>query len=250
LSPALETHRLCKSFGRLVVADDITLRVPKGARHALIGPNGAGKTTLINMMTGALAPDSGTVLLAGGDVTRLPVHRRVKAGLGRTYQITSLFPELTPLESVTMAVLERMGATRRWLGTLAGHGAAIEEALALLDQMQLAGVAMRPTRDLGYGEQRLLEIALALATRPRVLLLDEPAAGVPKSESAALFAVIRDLPGDIAVLFIEHDMDLVFTFASHIHVLVQGRVLISGSPAEIAADPAVRAVYLGSGVHG
>ncbi len=184
-------------------------------------------------------------------MTTAASHERVKKGLGRTFQINTLFPGLTPLEAVLVAVLERRGADTQ-MDRAAGRAVAeaVDEAFGLLAQMQLADRATRPTRDLAYGEQRLLEIALALATRPRVLLLDEPAAGVPRSESAALFAVIRDLPEDISVLFIEHDMDLVFRFASHIHVLVQGRVLTSGPPDAIAADSQVREVYLGGGGHG
>jgi ABC-type branched-subunit amino acid transport system ATPase component len=243
---ALQTRGLCKSFGRLVVADDVSIAVPQGARHALIGPNGAGKTTLINMVTGLLAPDAGSVSLGGTDITGMKSHARVKAGLGRTFQINTLFPALTPLEAVTLAVLERRGATRRFFGRLSAQTQAIDEAADILRRIRLADRSTRPTRDLAYGEQRLLEIALALATRPKVLLLDEPAAGVPRSESAALFEVIRGLPDEMSVLFIEHDMDLVFPFASHIHVLVQGRVLTSGPPDEISTDPRVREVYLGS----
>ncbi|MDF1775625.1 MAG: ABC transporter ATP-binding protein [Rhizobiaceae bacterium] len=247
---ALETGHLNKAFGKLVVADDISLTLPQGARHALIGPNGAGKTTLINLMTGVLPPDSGHVRLDGKEITGLESDVRVKRGLVRTFQINTLFPKLTPLESVLMAVLEREGISGQWIAPLAARRDAIDEAFGLLTQLGLGDDATRPTHDLAYGQQRLLEIALALATKPKVLLLDEPAAGVPKSESAALFEAIAALPADISVLFIEHDMNLVFTFASRITVLVQGRILTEGSPDEIAHDPQVREVYLGGADHG
>jgi len=247
---ALETGHLNKAFGKLIVADDISLALPQGARHALIGPNGAGKTTLINLMTGVLPPDSGHVRLDGKEITGLTSDVRVKRGLVRTFQINTLFPKLTPLESVLMAVLEREGISGQWIAPLAARRDAIDEAFGLLTQLGLGDDATRPTHDLAYGQQRLLEIALALATKPKVLLLDEPAAGVPKSESAALFEAIAALPTDISVLFIEHDMNLVFTFASRITVLVQGRILTEGSPDEIAHDPQVREVYLGGADHG
>jgi ABC-type branched-subunit amino acid transport system ATPase component len=246
---ALETRSLNKAFGRLVVADNVSLTLPKGARHALIGPNGAGKTTLINLVTGTLQADSGQVMLGGADVTDAETHQRVKRGLGRTFQINTLFPKLTPLESATMAICERDGISGRWIAPLSRQTGAIDEAYALLRQIGLGEDCTRPTHDLAYGQQRLLEIALALAGKPKVLLLDEPAAGVPKSESAALFEAISALPGDISVLFIEHDMNLVFTFASRITVLVQGAVLTEGTPEEIAHDKRVREVYLG-GAHG
>lgn len=243
---ALETKNLNKAFGKLVVADDISLQLVRGGRHALIGPNGAGKTTLINLMTGALSPDTGSVHLAGEDVTALPPNQRVKRGLGRTFQINTLFPELTPLESTLMAITERNGTSRHWLTKLSNETEAIDEAFELLTNVGLADEATRVTKDLAYGQQRLLEIALALAGKPKVLLLDEPAAGVPKSESAELFKVIAALPEEISILFIEHDMNLVFTFASRITVLVQGKILIEGPPEQIANDPLVREVYLGS----
>lgn len=242
----LETQNLSKSFGKLVVADDISLRLPKGGRHALIGPNGAGKTTLINLVTGALKPDSGAVFLDGQDVTNAPSFARVKAGLGRTFQINTLFAKLTPLHSVTMAICERNGVSGHWIKPLSRRDAEIDEAYALLTQIGLGDECTRQTSDLAYGQQRMLEIALALASKPQVLLLDEPAAGVPKSESGELFRIIAALPADISVLFIEHDMNLVFTFASQITVLVQGAILIEGPPEKIANDPLVREVYLGT----
>ena len=247
-TPVLETRGLSKSFGALRVARDIELTLEKGARRALIGPNGAGKTTLINLVTGTVKPDSGSVFLAREEVTALAPHHRVKRGIARTFQINTLFPELTPLEAVTLAVAERLGAGGSWWRSLAREREAIDEAEAILASLHLGDDRDRPTRELAYGRQRLLEIALALATRPKVLLLDEPAAGVPQDESAELFAAIAALPQDIAVLFIEHDMHLVFRFASRIVVMAGGRILTEGTPQEIAADMRVREVYLG-GAH-
>ena len=247
---ALETRKLNKSFGNLVVAQDISLALPTGARHALIGPNGAGKTTLINLITGALKPDAGEIFLGGREISGLTGNARVKRGLGRTFQINTLFASLTPLESVALAVCERLEVTGNWLASLARRRDAIQEAFELLSRLGLADNCSKPTRELAYGQQRLLEIALALAGQPRVLLLDEPAAGVPTSESTALFDAIAALPEAISVLFIEHDMNIVFTFARRITVLVQGRVLTEGPPDEIARSREVRAVYLGGGKHG
>ena len=228
-----------------MVAQDIALELPKGVRYALIGPNGAGKTTLINLLTGMLRPDSGEIALAGEDITSLPPHARVRKGLVRTFQINTLFPRLTTLESVTLAVLERERRADNWWRRLASFDAAAGEARGILQSLRLDGVAGRPTRELAYGQQRLLEIALALATRPRVLLLDEPAAGVPKEESHELFTVISNLSSELTVLFIEHDMDVVFRFASRIIVMVGGRILVQGTPHEVANDRTVREVYLG-----
>jgi branched-chain amino acid transport system ATP-binding protein len=243
---ALSTRGLAKSFGSLVVANNITLDVPRGARYALIGPNGAGKTTLINLLTGMLSPDGGEILLDGTPINALPPEARVRRGLVRTFQINTLFPKLTPLEAVTLAVCEREGSSRSWLKPLPTFRPAIDEAHQILDSLGLVSVAHRPTRELAYGQQRLLEIALALATKPRVLLLDEPAAGVPKNESADLFKAIQGLSESLTVLFIEHDMEVVFKFATRIIVMVAGGILVDGTPAEIARDPKVREVYLGS----
>ena len=249
-APALATRGLAKSFGSLVVANDIEIELPKGVRYALIGPNGAGKTTLINMMTGMLRPDGGRIFLGGDDITALPPEERVRLGLVRTFQINALFPHLTALESVTLAVCERRSVARIWWRRLTAYSAEIDEAYDILSALTLGPVCHRLTRELAYGQQRLLEIALALAAKPKVLLLDEPAAGVPREESRELFAAIAGLSRDITVLFIEHDMDLVFRFASRIIVMVGGRILVEGTPAEIAADPRVRAVYLGKGHSG
>jgi branched-chain amino acid transport system ATP-binding protein len=248
--PALATRGLDKSFGSLVVAKDIAISLPQGERYALIGPNGAGKTTLINLITGMLRPDGGQILLGGEDITALAPQDRVRRGLVRTFQINALFPHLNALEAVTLAVCERRGYAGTWWKALPAYGDAIEEAYAILQSLRLGPSCYRATRELAYGQQRLLEIALALATRPRVLLLDEPAAGVPAEESGELFTAIADLSQDISVLFIEHDMNVVFRFASRIIVMVGGRVLVEGTPREIAADARVREVYLGGARHG
>ena len=249
-APALSTRGLDKSFGSLVVAKDIAITLPRGARYALIGPNGAGKTTLINLMTGMLRPDGGQILLGDEDITALGPEARVRRGLVRTFQINSLFPHLNPLEAVTLAVCERDGISRTWWKPVAAYSAQVDEAYGILKSLMLGAVCYRDTRELAYGQQRLLEIALALATRPKVLLLDEPAAGVPREESAELFAVITSLSQDITVLFIEHDMELVFRLASRIIVMVGGRILVEGTPEQISADPRVREVYLGGAHHG
>jgi branched-chain amino acid transport system ATP-binding protein len=246
----LSTRNLNKSFGSLVVAQDISLTLPKGVRYALIGPNGAGKTTLINLMTGMLRPDAGEIALGGRDITALRPEARVRAGLARTFQINSLFPRLTALESVMLAILERDGHAHGWWRSLPRYRAAADEALATLASLQLDGERDRPTRELPYGKQRLLEIALALATRPRVLLLDEPAAGVPRDESAGIFSAIAGLSADLTILFIEHDMDVVFRFASRILVMVGGSIVVEGAPEEIARNAQVREVYLGKRSHG
>ena len=251
MTAILETRELCKSFGALRVTDRVNLSLAAGARHALIGPNGAGKTTLVNQLTGVLGPSSGQVLIDGDDVTRLPVEQRVARGLSRTFQINTLFARLTPLEAVAAAVFERererMPIVARWLRGVSHERAALDEALALLDTLGLGRDADTPTHQLAYGRQRILEIALALAAKPRVLLLDEPAAGVPEGESDELFAVLDGLPAEVAILLIEHDMSLVFRFATRITVLVGGAELLTGTPDAIAADARVREVYLGHG---
>jgi branched-chain amino acid transport system ATP-binding protein len=247
---ALSTRGLDKSFGSLVVAKDIALDLPQGERYALIGPNGAGKTTLINLITGMLRPDKGQIFLGDKEITALRPDERVKCGLVRTFQINTLFPHLSALEAVTLAVCERRGYAGSWWQELPAYGDAVEEAYAILVSLRLGASCYRPTHELAYGQQRLLEIALALATQPKVLLLDEPAAGVPQGESAELFSVIASLSQDIAVLFIEHDMNVVFRFAHRIIVMVGGRILVQGTPQEIAADMRVREVYLGGARHG
>jgi branched-chain amino acid transport system ATP-binding protein len=242
---ALETTGLEKSFGGLRVTRELSLRIEQGARHALIGPNGAGKTTVINLLTGVLRPNAGRILLEGNDITRLPVHKRVLRGLSRTFQINQLYPDLTPLETIGLAVSERMGRGGDWwrrMGTRADVNAEIAEILA---RFRLFDVMKELTATLPYGKQRLLEIAVAIAARPRVLLLDEPAAGVPESERHDILAVVAALPREVTVLLIEHDMDLVFSFADRISVLVNGALLTEGAPDAVARDPQVKAVYLG-----
>ncbi len=250
IAPALTTHGLSMAFGSLSVARDIELTLPAGARYALIGPNGAGKTTLINLMTGMLTPNTGRIMLGEEDITTLAPQDRVRRGLARTFQINTLFAGLKPLEAVTLAVAERRGIAGTFWKNIAVHREAIEEAYEILAKLRLDGCCYQPTRELPYGRQRLLEIALALATKPKVLLLDEPAAGVPQNESGDIFEVVASLSGDLTLLFIEHDMHVVFRFATHIIVLVGGAIFAQGSPAEIAADPGVREVYLGKRTHG
>jgi branched-chain amino acid transport system ATP-binding protein len=247
---ALATRGLSMSFGSLVVARDIEMSLPVGARYALIGPNGAGKTTLINLMTGMLTPNAGRIVLGDEDITDLEPQDRVRRGLARTFQINTLFAGLNALEAVTLVVAERRGIAGMFWKNIAVHHEAIEEAYDILARLRLGDCCYQATRELPYGRQRLLEIALALATKPKVLLLDEPAAGVPQEESGDIFEVVASLSDDLTLLFIEHDMHVVFRFATHIIVLVGGAIFTQGSPAEIAANPGVREVYLGKRKHG
>ena len=249
-APALETRGLTRRFGGLIASDDVSLKLEQGARHALIGPNGAGKTTLVNLLTGTLKASAGAVLLEGADVTGLSQHARVRRGLVRTFQINQLFGNLTPAESLCLAVSERLGHGRRCFISAGRDTAVVAEVDELIARFGLGDVMDRKTRTLAYGKQRLLEIALALACRPRVLLLDEPAAGVPDDERADILAALAALPAEVTIILIEHDMDLVFSFARRISVLVAGRLLMEGEPREVAADPRVRQVYLGEGQHG
>ena len=241
----LQTERLVKRFGGIAATNDVSMTVQRGARHALIGPNGAGKTTLINLLTGVAAPTSGRVLLRGQDITDLAPHRRVALGLVRTFQINQLFGTLTPLQSLALAVSSRVDAARRWWQPMGADASVAAECEALLAQFRLQDHADQPTRELPYGKRRLLEIALAVALKPTVLLLDEPAAGVPAGERADILATVAALPSDVSVMLIEHDMDLVFSFATRLTVLVNGAVLTEGTPQEIASDARVKAVYLG-----
>jgi branched-chain amino acid transport system ATP-binding protein len=250
MTVALRTVGLSKSFRAFKANSDISIVFDAGERHALIGPNGAGKTTFINLLTGTLAPTSGDVYLGDEKITQLAQHARVKRGMARTFQINTLFPGLTVLESVVLACCERLGRGGVWRRTVATEREAIDEAQAILARLRLRADADTPTQSLPYGKQRLLEIALALATKPRVLLLDEPAAGIPAGESAELMSVIAQLPREVTIVFIEHDMSLVFRFAERITVLVAGTVLVEGTPEEIAADRRVREVYLGEAEHG
>ena len=246
---ALETHGLTKRFGGLVVTNDVTFRLEKGARHALIGPNGAGKTTFVNLLTGVLPPSAGRVLLGGEDITRLKPEARVRRGLVRTFQINQLFADLTPLETLALAVGERQGEGTTWYRPVRGDTLA-REVDEVATRFGLADVLDVRTDTLPYGKQRLLEIAVAFAWAPRVLLLDEPAAGVPAAERQDILDAIAALPADVSVMLVEHDMDLVFSFAKRISVLVDGALLTEGTPDQIAAEPRVRAVYLGETGHG
>lgn len=248
MAPALETRSLVKRFGGLTATDDVSFRLEQGARHALIGPNGAGKTTFINLLTGVLAPTAGQILLEGQDVTRLRSELRVQRGLARTFQINQLFPAMTPLETIGLAVSERLGGGRDWWRVIGSRRAILDEIVEIAQRFRLTDVLDERTANLAYGKQRLLEIAVAFACKPRVLLLDEPAAGVPEAERHELLATVAALPRDVSVLLIEHDMDLVFSFAERISVLVNGALFTEGTVDEVASDPRVRAVYLGESV--
>jgi len=243
--PILETIGLEKRFGGIVAAHDVSLAVEKGARHALIGPNGAGKTTVINMLTGVLKPTAGRIMLEGRDITDVVPHERVRLGMARTFQINQLFLDLTPLESIGLVVSERLGSGADWWRLVGSKSAVTGEIVEIVERFRLADVMHTRTAILPYGKQRLLEIALAFASRPQVLLLDEPAAGVPEAERHELLATIEGLPAEVTVLLIEHDMDLVFSFADRISVLVNGTLFVDGVPEDVARDPRVKAVYLG-----
>jgi ABC-type branched-subunit amino acid transport system ATPase component len=249
MTAALEVQGLNRSFGALHVARDVDLVLEQGARRALIGPNGAGKTTLINLITGVLDPSSGRVLLNGEDITATSQAERARRGLARTFQINQLFRGLTVLENLAMTIGERDGNCNNMWRHAGAKRAVIEEALDRLHSLRIADDALKLVRELPYGRQRLVEIAIALAQRPRVLLLDEPAAGVPSSESHLILDVVAALDPDIAILIIEHDMDVVFRFAKQITVMVRGAVFTEGTPAEIMANEQVRAVYLGQADH-
>jgi branched-chain amino acid transport system ATP-binding protein len=243
----LKTEGLIKRFGGITATDNVSLNVVRGARHALIGPNGAGKTTLINLMTGVLEPTEGRITLEGEDITQLAPHQRVRRGMVRTFQINQLFNTMTPLETLAMVVSQHQGLGGRWWQALGRSTAVTERCTQLLEQFHLTDAMNQRTEHLAYGKRRLLEIAIALACEPRVLLLDEPVAGVPAGEREELLQTVAALPADVSVLLIEHDMDLVFDFAKWITVLVNGAVLTEGTPDQIASDPQVKAVYLGHG---
>ena len=245
MNTVLETASLVKRFGGLTVTDGVSLHVERGARHALIGPNGAGKTTLINLLTGVLPATSGTVALDGRDISGLAVHARVRRGIVRTFQINQLFGGLTPLASIALAVAAQQGRSTGWWLPLGDDAAVASECDRLLERFHLTEVMDQPVASLAYGKLRLLEIAIALACKPRVLLLDEPAAGVPQGDRQEIFETIAALPADVSVLLIEHDMDLVFNFARQVTVLVNGAIFAEGDVATISSDPRVKAVYLG-----
>jgi ABC-type branched-subunit amino acid transport system ATPase component len=245
MTVALQTIALSKSFGALTVADQINFSLEPGARHALIGPNGAGKTTFVNLLTGRLTPSSGKVLFAGEEITKLNESQRVKRGLGRTFQINSLFNKMTVLDNVSLGISERLGVSQQMWRSANTFKNIRDEAFEILNLLGIDDDATKIVSQLAYGKQRLVEMAISLGLQPKVLLLDEPAAGVPSMESGRILQALDALPKDIAMLMIEHDMDLVFQFASRITVLVQGAVLCEGTPDEIANDPRVHQVYLG-----
>ena len=243
----LSARGLVMRFGGITATNNVTLDLEKGARHALIGPNGAGKTTLINLLTGVLQPTEGSIVLDGEDITNLAPHRRVRRGMVRTFQINQLFDSLTPLETLAMTVSRQQGLGGKWWQALGARKSVVQRCEQLLEQFHLAAVQDQETRVLAYGKRRLLEIAIALACEPRVLLLDEPVAGVPAGEREELLQTVSALPADVSILLIEHDMDLVFSFATRMTVLVNGTVLTEGDPQFIANDERVKAVYLGHG---
>ena len=245
----LVVRGLCKSFGGLAVTRNVDFDLEPGDRKALIGPNGAGKSTFATLVTGILAPSSGSICFDGQDIAGISEAGRVKRGIAKTFQITNLFRPLTVIENLSLPILERQGRAGRPFGRVAGEGAMRDEANALLDAFDLLPLADRPVETLSYGQQRLVELALTLALKPKVLILDEPAAGVPTADSRLIVEAIERLPADLAVLIIEHDMDLVFRVASRIVVLVSGAVLVEGTPDEISRNARVRELYLG-GPHG
>lgn len=246
MSPRLEIANLAKRFGGLTVTDGVSLSLESGARTALIGPNGAGKTTLINLVTGQLRPDAGRVMLDGRDVTAARTVARVRAGLVRSFQVTRLFSDLTPRDHLGLAILQREGRGGRIFGHPERDGTVAAEIDALLEQLRLAEIGRRRVAEIAYGQQRLVELAVALALRPRVLLLDEPAAGVPQGETRLIEEALDALPPDLSVLMIDHDMDLVFRWAREVVVLAAGRVIFSGAASAVASDRGVRESYLGS----
>ncbi|MCB8819896.1 ABC transporter ATP-binding protein [Microvirga rosea] len=249
MSELFRVEGLSKSFGGLAVSREIDLAMNAGDRLALIGPNGAGKTTFVNLVTGQLRPSSGRVVLNGEDVTGLGAVRRVRKGLVRTFQVTRLFSDLTPEEHVTLTVLQRLGRATRIIGRFRGDAEVSAEVESLLRTLGLLDVARRKVGEIAYGQQRLLEIAIALALKPKVLLLDEPAAGVPSTETPRIEQALEHLPPSLAVLMIEHDMDLVFRFARRVVVLAAGEIIFEGLPSDVAANEKVREAYLGNYAH-
>jgi branched-chain amino acid transport system ATP-binding protein len=248
-SPALQARGLRKAYGALIVTDDVDLSLASGCRHALIGPNGAGKTTLVGLLSGALQPDAGRIELAGEDVTGIGAHRRVKRGLVRTFQVSSLFPNFSVAENLYLAISEHAGVTANLFKVAGRQRALLEHVAALIERMGLQDDAQRQVSMIAYGKQRLLELAIALALEPKVLLLDEPAAGIPAAEASLVLGAIDSLPTEIAVLMIEHDMQMVRRFATEVSVLVNGRILMSGKPEDVMSSDEVRAVYLGRAHH-
>jgi branched-chain amino acid transport system ATP-binding protein len=247
---ALETRALCKRFGSIHVTKNVDLKISRGARHALIGPNGAGKTTFVNLVTGVFSPSDGHIFLDGKDITKSTQQYRVTVGLARTFQINALFNHLTVAENVAIPTAQRLGVSWHPWGKTRANAIVVEEVVRLLDELGILSLAEKRIVELAYGHRRMVEIAIALALKPKVLLLDEPAAGIPNSESGIILELLERLPEDISIVFIEHDMNLVFRFAKQITVLVEGAVLTQGTPQEIRADERVRNVYLGKRHHG
>ncbi len=244
--PILEVSGLTRFFGAVAASDALTFAVERGSIHGLIGPNGAGKSTTIAQLTGELRPDAGRIRFAGADITAWPVHRRAHAGLQRSYQITSLFPDFTAAENVALAVQARQGHSFRFLAPARRIPSLREPALAVLGRLGLAAKADVPASRLGHGEQRQLELAMVLATRPKMLLLDEPTAGMSRTESRRMMGILRPLKGNVTILLVEHDMDVVFALADAITVLVKGKAIVTGPPAEVRANEDVRRAYLGN----
>jgi branched-chain amino acid transport system ATP-binding protein len=245
----LSTKGLSKRFGALVVADDINLALRRGERRAMIGPNGAGKTTFVGLLCGALRPDDGTITLLDRDITAEPTHRRVKAGLVRTFQVSSLFRSLTVLENVYLAASEHLGVARRMWRAAAHHREVLERAEQMIAQLGLVDDMHHRISEIAYGRQRLVEIGIALCLEPNVLVLDEPAAGIPSDQAARLLEVIERLPADMTIMLIEHDMQVVRRFATEVTVLVAGTILMTGSPQDVMSNDEVRSVYLGQSGH-
>ena len=245
-SPCLQLDRVSRHFGGLKAVDDVSLTLPSGSRHAVIGPNGAGKTTLFNVISGELPPTSGTLVLSGADVTSLAPHQRAARGISRTFQITRLFSDLTVMENGLLACTALDRRRFSWFRSLSSYADLMDHATSLLDRFGLSSLAHTRARHLSYGEQRRLEVALSLAGRPRLLLLDEPMAGLSTPERVSMRALLETLDPAIAVLLIEHDMDMAFAFAERVTVLHQGRVLAEGSRDDIGANEMVQQVYLGA----
>jgi branched-chain amino acid transport system ATP-binding protein len=241
----LELRGVTKRFGGVVATDDVTLEIAKGEVHALIGPNGAGKTTLVAQISGVLPIDSGRIVFKGHDITRLSAHARVAAGLARSYQITSIFRRFSVLDNLALAVQARSGSSFSFWRPVSAERALFEEAAVIANEIGLGDRLQVTSSNLAHGEQRALEVGLALATHPQLVLLDEPMAGMGPQESQAMIALIERIRARVTVLLVEHDMDAVFRLANRISVLVSGRLLATGAPAQIRADPAVRKAYLG-----
>jgi branched-chain amino acid transport system ATP-binding protein len=243
--PVLRVEALCKHFGGLLVTDNVTLTIAPGELHAVIGPNGAGKTTLINQISGLIRPDAGRIELGGRDVTALPTYARAALGLARSFQITSVLPRFSALENVALAVQARTGSSFRFFGRAGRERVLNDQAEAVLAEVGLLGRAHVPAIALSHGEKRVLELAIALAMQPKLLLLDEPMAGIGRDETERLIAVLRALKGRFPVVLVEHDMTAVFALADRISVLIYGRILASGAPDTVRTDPAVITAYLG-----